>query len=110
VGFNGIEAARFDQRVGEAGMAPDRESRSENARRQASPIVIFLAGLLLVAAYPLSLPFVFALCHSLGVDFDPIRDTVYAPIKAIAIASPDTVAPLETYCDFVIGMLGIRVP
>ena len=91
-------------------MAADSESRSENAARQASPIAILLAGLLLVAAYPLSLPFVFVACHFLGVDFDPIQDTVYAPLKAIAIASPPAVAPLEAYCLFVIWMFGILVP
>jgi hypothetical protein len=89
-------------------MAPDSESRSENARRQASPIAMFLAGLLLVAAYPLSPPFVFAVCYLLGVDFGLIRDTVYAPLLVVANHAPWVIAPLEAYCEFVIWML--RIP
>jgi hypothetical protein len=85
------------------------ESRSENARRQASPIAILLVGLLLVAAYPLSLPFVFGLCQYLGVDFEIVLSTVYFPILLVAQIAPGVVAPLNSYCNFVIWMFGIRV-
>ena len=86
------------------------ESRSEHARRQASPIAILLAGLLLALAYPLSLPFVYAVCYLLGFDFDPIRDAVYAPLRVFANYAPWVIAPLEAYCEFVIWMLRIHKP
>ncbi len=91
-------------------MAPDSESHSESARRQASPAAMFMVGLLLVAAYPLSLPFVYAVCYLLGFDFDPIRDAVYAPLRVFANYAPWVIAPLEAYCEFVIWMLRIHKP
>jgi hypothetical protein len=91
-------------------MTAERESRSENAGRQASPLAMFLVGLLLVAAYPLSVPFVFAVCYLLGFDFGPIRDTLYAPLRVVANYAPWVIGPLETYCDVVIWILRIPRP
>jgi hypothetical protein len=86
------------------------ERRSEKAGRQASPIAILLAGLLLALAYPLSPPFVYAVCYFMGFDFGPVRDAVYAPLRVIALYAPWVIAPLETYCDFVIWILRIPRP
>jgi hypothetical protein len=86
------------------------ESRSENARRQASPIAILLAGLMLALAYPLSPPFVYAVCYLLGFDFGPVRDAVYAPLRVVANYAPWVIGPLETYCEVVIWILRIPRP
>jgi hypothetical protein len=91
-------------------MITDRESRSEQAKPHASPAALILVGLLLVVAYVLSPPFVYAVCHFVGIDFELVLGTAYFPILFVARIAPEVVAPLEAYCEVVVWLLGIPTP
>ncbi len=91
-------------------MTAERESRSENAGRQASPAARFLAALLLVVVYLLSPPFVIALCHFRSVGFNPVKQTLYAPINILANHAPPVFALLKAYYELVLGWMGLFRP
>ncbi len=91
-------------------MTTEREGRSEQAKPHASPAALILVGLMMVVAYVLSPPFVYAVCHYVGVDFEIVLSTAYFPILFVAQIAPGVIAPLEAYCEAVIWLMGIPGP